>query len=112
MDSSLAYSKSIGCHDKYVVHYDFSDVDHEQAIEELKCVVRDLQSVGLETEVRAGYDKTLLIFVRVPKSILDAEVFKSRYVYRSWKLHPLGPYDLARGVNENLLQMRHSSKRT
>lgn len=76
----LGFSKSIGCHDKYVVHYDFSKVNHEQAIKELKCICQDLQSVGLETEVRAGYDKTLLIFVRVPKAILDAEVFKSRYV--------------------------------
>lgn len=78
----LAFSKGIGCHDKYVIDYDFSEVSPEQAIEELKSICRDLQSVGLETEVRAGYDKTLLIFVRVPKAILDAEVFKSRYVNR------------------------------
>lgn len=85
VNTTLASSKTMDSSDKYVVHYDFSDVEPEQAIEELKCICRDLQGVGLETEVRAGYDKTLLIFVRVPKPILDAEIFKSRYV--SYKVH-------------------------
>lgn len=80
MSNRLACSKAMDFRDKYVVHYDFSEVEHEQAIEELKHICRDLHSIGLETEVRAGYDKTLLIFVRVPKPILDAEIFKSRYV--------------------------------
>ncbi|KAK8126361.1 calcium-activated chloride channel-domain-containing protein [Apiospora kogelbergensis] len=65
-------------HDKYVVHYDFSDVDDETAKEEFSTLVADLEEAGLQTEVRAGADHSLLVFVRAPTELLNDEMHKSR----------------------------------
>ncbi|KAF5675794.1 IST2-like protein [Fusarium heterosporum] len=52
--------------DKYVVLYDFGDVDHDTAIAEFKTLLADLEEAGLDVEVRAGYEQTLLFFVKAP----------------------------------------------
>lgn len=64
--------------DKYVVLYDYSEIDQDKAIQELGELVRDLDSVGLHTEVRAGHEQTLLIFVKAPREVLGNYVYKSR----------------------------------
>lgn len=38
----------------------------------------DLESAGLNTEVRPGYEQTLLIFVKAPRELLGNAVYKSR----------------------------------
>ena len=50
----------------------------EKAIEDLKSLLAELDSVGLTKEVRAGYDQTLLIFVKAPRELLGNFVYKSR----------------------------------
>ncbi|KAI3621296.1 plasma membrane channel protein [Moniliophthora roreri] len=77
--------------DKYVVHYDFSDVDHDTATEEFTTLLSDLESVGLHTEVRTGYDQSLLVFVKAPKEVLRETVYKSRvkdWLYGISREHP------------------------
>lgn len=93
--------------DKYVVVYDFSEVgmsishsffyhdrevslewgwptdcapDSETSVKELTTLLNELESAGLQTEVRAGYDQTLLIFVKAPRELLGNTVYKSRSV--------------------------------
>ncbi|KAL2752923.1 hypothetical protein ACRALDRAFT_1065912 [Sodiomyces alcalophilus JCM 7366] len=102
------------CNDKYVVKYNFADVgmllaslscqrtrdalwltsqDPEQATEELKTLLADLEDTGLQTEVRPGYDETLLIFVKVPRDLLGNTVYKSRvkdWLYGVVHDHPGG----------------------
>jgi anoctamin-10 len=52
--------------------------DRDTAIDEVSFLCADIEQAGLQTEVRAGEDKSLLIFVRVPKELLSAEIHKSR----------------------------------
>lgn len=90
------------CNDKYVVKYNFADIgllplsfystlvfvadrsqDPEQAVEELRTLLADLEDTGLQTEVRPGYDESLLIFVKAPRELLGNNVYKSRFVLLS-----------------------------
>ncbi|KAK7924725.1 hypothetical protein PG985_006779 [Apiospora marii] len=78
-------------HDKYVVHYDFSDTDDETAKEEFQTLISDLEEAGLQTEVRAGEDHSLLVFVRVPTELLNDEMHRSRVKDWLWGItseHP------------------------
>lgn len=56
---------------------DISDV--ETAIAEFTTLLKDLESTGVHTEVRAGYDESLLIFVQAPQELLGNLVYHSRY---------------------------------
>jgi anoctamin-10 len=98
VDSVLSHDdqlRSIRYHDKYVLVYDFSNVgatsfcdhftcrvltvsDQKTACNELSLLLGDIMSVGLNTEVRAGYDQTLLIFVQTPRDLLGNSVYRSR----------------------------------
>ncbi|KAL0574341.1 hypothetical protein V5O48_007623 [Marasmius crinis-equi] len=62
----------------YVVHYSFEDADFATALDEFRVLVQDIEAVGLHTEVRSGYDKTLLVFVKAPGELLRSTVYKSR----------------------------------
>ncbi|KAI0154582.1 calcium-activated chloride channel-domain-containing protein [Xylariaceae sp. FL1272] len=78
-------------HDKYVIHYDFSDVDDEEATRDIRCMCESLIKVGLQVEVRAGEDQSLLIFVRAPTELLSTEIYKSRvkdWLYSITKTQP------------------------
>ncbi|XP_014556665.1 hypothetical protein COCVIDRAFT_99136 [Bipolaris victoriae FI3] len=91
-DTDLA---NITYNDKYVIAYDFSDVapDDDVAIKECQQLLHDLESAGLNTEVRAGYDESLLVFVQVPRDLLGNTVYKSRvkdWLYGITKNHPGG----------------------
>ncbi|KAF2739811.1 hypothetical protein EJ04DRAFT_559707 [Polyplosphaeria fusca] len=80
-------------HDKYVVVYDFSTVDIDVAINEFSILMKDLEAVGLHTEVRTGYDQTLLVFVQAPRDLLGNTVYRSRvkdWLYGVVKDHPGG----------------------
>ncbi|KAK1976069.1 calcium-activated chloride channel-domain-containing protein [Colletotrichum cereale] len=79
--------------DTYVVAYDFSEVDSETAVRELTTLLSDLESAGLQTEVRAGYDQTLLVFAKAPRELLGNTVYKSRvkdWLYGIIPEHPGG----------------------
>jgi anoctamin-10 len=53
-------------------------IDNSQAVKELDELLTDLESAGLHTEVRAGHEKSLLIFVKAPRELLGNMVYKSR----------------------------------
>lgn len=91
-DTELA---NITYNDKYVVVYNFADSgsylkklcriifgadcqDTETAIQELTTLLKDLHAAGLNTEVRRGYDQSLLVFVQAPRELLGNAVYKSR----------------------------------
>lgn len=52
--------------------------EHETAVMEFSVLVKDLHSAGLNTEVRHGYDQSLLVFVQAPRELLGNTVYKSR----------------------------------
>lgn len=52
--------------------------DDETAKEEFRSLISDLEDAGLQTEVRAGEDHSLLVFVRVPTELLNDTMHKSR----------------------------------
>ncbi|KAF7563619.1 hypothetical protein G7046_g548 [Stylonectria norvegica] len=79
---------SLKYNDKYVVLYDFAALDCDSAIKELTCLLDDLKGAGLRTEVRAGYEQTLLVFVKAPRRLLRHTVHKSRV--NDW-LHGITP---------------------
>jgi hypothetical protein len=84
--------------DKYVVLYDFADIGehflschstnvgtdsflaYDDAVKEFKTLLADLEEAGLDVEVRAGYEQTLLFFVKAPRDLLGNYVYKSRQV--------------------------------
>jgi anoctamin-10 len=53
--------------------------DYHTAAAEFTSLIYDLRSVGLHTEVRSGYDQTLLVFVQAQKELLGITVHHSRY---------------------------------
>ena len=87
-------SATINYRNVYVVHYNFSDIgritsdatrsygltkpDRDTAVEEFNTLLQDLESVGLHTEVRAGFDESLLVFCKAPREVLGNAVHKSR----------------------------------
>ncbi|KAI4645732.1 hypothetical protein J4E93_005310 [Alternaria ventricosa] len=109
-DAELA---NVTYNDKYVVVYDFGDVDDDVAIAECKTLLHDLESAGLNTEVRPGYDQTLLVFVQAPRDLLGNAVYKSRvkdWLYGITKGHPGGTAKTvvtAEFEAEDLLSMYH-----
>ncbi|KAL2162504.1 hypothetical protein VTH06DRAFT_7418 [Thermothelomyces fergusii] len=81
---------------KYVIVYNFKDVDPETANEEITLLGEDLESVGLQTEVRAGRGQTLLVFVKAPRNLLGSYVYNSRlkdWLYGIVQKHPGGGKD-------------------
>ncbi|KAF4962934.1 hypothetical protein FSARC_9007 [Fusarium sarcochroum] len=79
--------------DKYVVLYDFGGIDHDTAIKEFKTLLVDLEEAGLDVEVRAGYEQTLLVFAKAPHERLGNLVYKSRvkdWLYGITPNHPGG----------------------
>ncbi|KAL1799288.1 hypothetical protein ACET3X_003325 [Alternaria dauci] len=109
-DTELA---NITYNDKYVVVYDFGSVDADVAIAECKALLHDLEGAGLNTEVRPGYDQTLLVFVQAPRDLLGNTVYKSRvkdWLYGITKHHPGGTAKTvvsAAFEAEDLLAMYH-----
>ncbi|KAH8885435.1 hypothetical protein GQ53DRAFT_797139 [Thozetella sp. PMI_491] len=77
--------------DKYVLHYELGDVDPAKATEELKELLLELEAVGLSTEVRVGYDESLLIFVKAPKELLGNCVHKARVKDWLYGVVPIKP---------------------
>jgi anoctamin-10 len=64
----------------YAIHYDFSDIDADEAIVEFTELCSDLTQAGLSFEVRPGDDESLLVFARAPKNLLRAAVYDLRWV--------------------------------
>jgi anoctamin-10 len=38
----------------------------------------DLEEAGLHTEVRPGYERSILVFVKAPRQLLGNSVYKER----------------------------------
>ncbi|KAH6888396.1 calcium-activated chloride channel-domain-containing protein [Thelonectria olida] len=99
--------------DKYVVLYDFSEADHDVAVDEFKTLLEDLESAGFDTEVRAGYDQSLMVFVKAPHDLLGRAVHKSRvkdWLYGITPNHPGGDKDtISKGAfeAEDILSIYH-----
>ncbi|KAH9214886.1 transmembrane protein 16K [Leptodontidium sp. 2 PMI_412] len=75
----MAVDQTAGLYDDiYVVHYDFSEIDHEIAVGEFKELVNDLSAVGLKVNVQPGPEKSLVVLVKAPHDLLATFVFKSR----------------------------------
>ncbi|PKS08641.1 hypothetical protein jhhlp_005028 [Lomentospora prolificans] len=79
-------------------------VDTDRAAKEVTTLIQDLASVGLQTEVRAGFDETLLDFVKAPQELLQTTVYNSRllltgqdrvkdWLYGVVQTHPKGAKD-------------------
>ncbi|RFU81483.1 plasma membrane channel aqy1 [Trichoderma arundinaceum] len=68
--------------DKYVVIYDFSDIDYDAATKEFITLLHNLEATGLHVEVRPGYEQTILLFVKAPSELLGNRVYKLRV--RDW----------------------------
>ncbi|POS70649.1 hypothetical protein DHEL01_v210957 [Diaporthe helianthi] len=101
-------------HDKYVIHYDFSDLGQDEAVAKLKTLCEDLSGAGLEVEVRRGNGQSLLVFARARKEHLDSTVFKSRVKDWLWAITRLQPPTGKQGTlvddafeAENVLSMYH-----
>ncbi|KAL7785510.1 calcium-activated chloride channel domain-containing protein [Trichoderma ceciliae] len=68
--------------DKYVVVYDFSNIDYDEATKEFITLLHNLEATGLHVEVRPGYEQTILLFVKAPGGLLGNRVYKLRV--RDW----------------------------
>ncbi|KAF1967441.1 hypothetical protein BU23DRAFT_483560 [Bimuria novae-zelandiae CBS 107.79] len=103
----------IAYNDKYVIVYDYSQLDVSAATKELTALLHDLESVGLQTEVRAGYEESLLVFVQAPRELLGNTVHHSRvkdWLYGITKKHPGGSSNtVVAGANEaeDLMSLYH-----
>ncbi|EFY96896.2 transmembrane protein 16K [Metarhizium robertsii ARSEF 23] len=79
--------------DKYVVLYDFGGIDYDAAAKEFNCLLDNLEAAGLHTEVRPGYEQTILVFVKAPSQLLGNTVYKQRvkdWLYAITQSHPGG----------------------
>ena len=101
--SDYAELANVCYNDKYVLQYEFGSVgmsilrcrptlkadnepDDKTAISEFTTLLKDLESVGLNIEVRPGYDKSILVFVQAPRALLSNMVYKSRYgSHMAWR---------------------------
>ncbi|KAF4449044.1 hypothetical protein F53441_7694 [Fusarium austroafricanum] len=98
--------------DKYVVVYDFADTDRDTAVKEFKTLLADLEEAGLDTEVRAGYEQTLLVFVKAPREALG-KLVDSRvkdWLYGITPNHPGGDKDTVADADyeaEDILSVYH-----
>lgn len=53
-------------------------LDTNVAVEEFTQMIQHLEAAGLHTEVRAGYDQSLLVFIQAPRELLGNMVYHSR----------------------------------
>ncbi|KAL1965672.1 hypothetical protein VTN77DRAFT_5349 [Rasamsonia byssochlamydoides] len=77
----------------WVIYYQFEDIEESQAIDEYSTLIRDLDAVGLETEVRHGNGASLLVFVKAPRQLLGNWIFKARvrdWLYGITQVRPVG----------------------
>ncbi|KOS20681.1 Uncharacterized protein ESCO_006847 [Escovopsis weberi] len=94
---SPTFEKSLTCNDKYVVLYDFGNNE----------------AAGLHTEVRPGFEKTILVLVKASRNLLGNRVYKSRvrdWLYGITQTRPEGNKDTvvsAAFEAEDLLSMYH-----
>lgn len=83
-------------HDKYVVLYDFSGLEYDAATKEFNALLDNLEAAGLDTEVRPGYDQTILVLVKASRQLLGNAVYKFRvrdWLYGITQVHPGGDKD-------------------
>lgn len=53
-------------------------IDYDAAAKEFNCLLDNLEAAGLHTEVRPGYEQTILVFVKAPSQLLGNTVYKQR----------------------------------
>ena len=66
--------------DTYVIHFDLTDSDLDEAIHDFEELCADLARAGLTYQIRPGEDQSLLIFACAPKPLLRKTIFQSRSV--------------------------------
>ncbi|KAK6004902.1 hypothetical protein QM012_007681 [Aureobasidium pullulans] len=77
----------------WVLLYDLEDIEAHHATDEYHTLIRDIETFGLETEVRHGYGTTLIILIRIPRNKLGNEVYRSRvkdWLFGIIDVRPLG----------------------
>lgn len=77
----------------WVVHYQFEDLgwfslcisslgltleDQNQAADEFRALIRDIESAGFQTQVRHGYGASLLVCIRFPRDLLGSMIYRAR----------------------------------
>ncbi|RMJ28861.1 stress response protein Ist2 [Aspergillus sp. HF37] len=62
----------------WVVHYQFEDLDQNQAADEFRVLIRDIESAGFQTQVRHGYGASLLVCIRFPRDLLGSMIYRAR----------------------------------
>ncbi|KAF5620134.1 IST2 [Fusarium sp. NRRL 52700] len=89
---SMGFEDKTTYNDKYVVLYDFSETDHDTAVKEFKTLVADLEEAGLDVEVRAGYEQSLLVFAKAPlgQDFIDSDSRVKDWLYGITPNHPGG----------------------
>ncbi|PQK16217.1 hypothetical protein BB8028_0006g05380 [Beauveria bassiana] len=113
LPTPLKLESTLRCNDKYVIVYDFSDIDYDVATKEFTELLVDLEEAGLHTEVRPGYERSILVFVKAPRQLLGNSVYKERvkdWLYSVTQVHPGGDKDSVvdgRFEAEELLTMYH-----
>ncbi|KAG6034588.1 hypothetical protein E4U40_003656 [Claviceps sp. LM458 group G5] len=113
IDGSSLSKEEQTYNDKYVVVYDFAGVDYDVAAKEFNRLLDGLEAAGLHTEVRPGYDQTILVFVKASVQLLGNAVYKQRvkdWLYAIVQSHPGGDKDTvvkAFFEAEDLLSLYH-----
>ena len=77
-----AYEGDADFETDWVLVYDCTEIDVNEAVHEYRTLVRDLESRGLQVQVRHGYGPTVLVLVRVPRNLLGNEIYQS--LVRDW----------------------------
>ncbi|KAI4726691.1 putative plasma membrane stress response protein [Aureobasidium sp. EXF-10728] len=77
----------------WVLLYDCGDIETHHAIDEYQTLIHDIESFGLEAEVRHGHGATILVVIRIPRNKLGNEVYRSRvkdWLFGIVHVRPLG----------------------
>lgn len=75
---SFPVESQVRSNDKYVINFDFSGVDYDEAAEQFNDLLKSLEAAGFHTEVRPGYESSILVFVKAPRQLLGNSVYKGR----------------------------------
>ncbi|KAJ5885421.1 Anoctamin/TMEM 16 [Penicillium taxi] len=62
----------------WVLHYEFGEIDQDQAVSEFHMLMQDMSEAGLRVQVRHGHGMSLLICIRVPRDHLGKMIYQSR----------------------------------
>ncbi|KAI1004463.1 hypothetical protein K3495_g3748 [Podosphaera aphanis] len=78
----------------YVIHFNYEDIDKPQADAQFAKLIKALNVVGFEVQVRKGDESSLYIFIKMAsENDLNFEVYRSRLQEWSYAVNPTLPPD-------------------